>query len=178
VGASHLSEGQKAIDERDHPCVLLYLGNIVGRMLYQLVEYPLLDNREFFLRVKDLLFVFLQFFRNVSLRVNQGLLANPIGGDLVFVRVADFKVVPENLVVRYLQRRYTRARTFALLHLEQIILAGKCDLSQLVKFIVHSDGDGPPMDALYRVVVLEGSIKMFPQILAWLVLVSGLLHFS
>ena len=78
-------------------------------------------------------FILFQLFGDIPLGVGQRLLADPRLGNLVLVRVADFDIITEDIVVAYLQAGNLRQLTLALLYLQQIILTGVGYLAQLVQ---------------------------------------------
>ena len=68
----------------------------------ELVEEACFENQDFLVGTHNLLFIFFQLLRDVSLGVGQCLLAHPLGGDLVFIRVAHLKIIAKHVVVAHL----------------------------------------------------------------------------
>ena len=93
------------------------------------------------LGAEDLLFVLLQFLRDISLGVHERLFADPFGRHFVLICIAHFEVVAEDIVVGYLQALYARCLGLALLDLEQVVLAAVGYLPQLVEFLAYAAGD-------------------------------------
>jgi len=61
-----------------------------------------------FLSLGDQLLSGFHLLGDVALGVDQGLFANPIGGDFVFMRVGDFDIIPKDFVITHLQRTDSR----------------------------------------------------------------------
>ena len=64
--------------------------------------------------VKDALFLLLELGGDVALGVDQGLLADPVRGDAVFVGVADLEVVAKDVVEVELERGDSASDGFGL----------------------------------------------------------------
>ena len=105
---------------------------------HQIVVYFLLQRQNLLLGAQNLLLVFLQFGRDVTLGVHQRLLANPLLGHAVFVGVAYLDVVAENVVETDFERRNARQFALTLLNFNQIIFARISNVAQLVEFGVHT----------------------------------------
>src|SRR5690606_10663563 len=90
---------EKAVDQRNGTCVLLYLRNKISRMVNEIMKDALLNHNEFIFCMKNFLFIHFKFFGDVSLGIDQCLFPYPIRWHLILVGVAYFKVVPEDLVV-------------------------------------------------------------------------------
>ena len=108
-------------------------GDKLAQSLHQLVVELCLEHQYLVFRAEYLLFVFLQFLRDVAFGVDQRLLAYPLLGYFLLVDVAHLDVVAEDVVVTYLQARYARQLAFALLQLEQVVLAAVGYLAQLIE---------------------------------------------
>ena len=89
----------------------------------ELIVNPLLDDTNFLLRAEDFLLVLLQFLSDVTLGVGQGLLADPLRRHLVLMRIGDFEIIAEHIVVAHFQGRNARAFRFAALDVHQVFLA-------------------------------------------------------
>src|SRR5260370_32607490 len=107
-------------------------------MSYKFIENPLLDHDQFFLSMKNFLFITFQLLSDEALGIHQCLFTNPIGWNFVFVGVAYFEVVAKDSVVRNFQRVDPGSLYFTLLNLKQIVFSGEGDLLQFIQFIVNS----------------------------------------
>ena len=105
------------------------------------VGFPL-DHVEPLLRAEDALLEFLELRSDVALGLRQRLLADPVLGHLVLVGVADFEVIPEDVVERNLQRGDARGFGFALADALEFGLAVVPEVAQLIEFLDHPGGDG------------------------------------
>ena len=85
-----------------------------------------------------LFLIFFQFRSNISLGIHKGLFPYPFRRDLVLVGIADFYIIPEDIVVAYLERRYPRPFALPLLDGQQDLLAVGRNVPQFVQFAVHS----------------------------------------
>ena len=117
-----------------------------GRPLYGVqalfgVEYALLE--------------FLELGRDVPLGLCQGLLADPLLRDFVFVRVPDLEVVPKDVVECDLQRRDARGLHFADPDPFKLGFAVVPQVAQFVELLHHTCGDGGPFAQDARGVVRE-----------------------
>lgn len=106
----------------------------------QLGVNPLFDQQHLLLGTENFFFILFQLFGDIPLGVGQRLLADPRLGNLVLVRVADFDIITEDIVVAYFQRN-SRRLALPLLNTVQEILAMQSDAAQIVQFGVHAVGD-------------------------------------
>ena len=113
-------------------------GDIRLHIRHQIVEQPCFQRQDFFFGAKDFLFVFLQFLRDIALRLCQRLLTYPLCRHLVLERVPHFQIVAEHVVIADFQRRNTRLLHLALLYFQQIVLTGIGNLAQFVEFRIHA----------------------------------------
>ena len=58
----------------------------------------LLDGQDTFFGTKDLRLIFLELFGYIAFGINQGLLADPIFGNFIFMGVSNFNIVPKNVI--------------------------------------------------------------------------------
>ena len=134
VGLRYLRETQEAIEVRNDIGVNLNLRNELLHILHKLVEKLRLEDDNLLVGAQDLLLVFLQFGRYVSLSLSQCLLANPVGRNLILKGVAHFKVIAEDVVVAHLQRTDARLLRLTLLNLQEILLSVVPDGAEVVEF--------------------------------------------
>src|SRR5690606_32448215 len=83
------------------------------------------------------------------------LLADPVIGDLVFVRIANLQVITKYLVKGDLQRANTRALDFPFLNLEQEVLTRKSNPRQFIQLIVDPFADKPSLIAGDRHIITQ-----------------------
>ena len=102
VLGGRLSKGHEAVESGRDVGIDLYLWDILLHGRNELVEEACFENENFLVGTHNLLFIFFQLLRDVSLRVGQRLLAHPLGGHLVFIRVAHLKIIAKHVVVSHL----------------------------------------------------------------------------
>ena len=130
----------------------LYLRNIFLHTQNQVVEELGFERQDTVFGAQNLLFIFLQFLRDVALGLCQCLLAHPVGRHLVLVRIAHLQIVAKHIVVTYLQRRDARLLSLAFLYFQQVVLTAIGYLAQLVEFGIHAVSDHPTLlHQLWRV---------------------------
>ena len=72
---------------------------------------------------------------------------------MILVRVAHFEIIAEHIVVANLQRRDACLSGFALLYLQEVVLAAVGDVAQFVEFRIHAVADDTAfVDELWWVV--------------------------
>ncbi len=111
-----------------------------AQILYELRVYARFDSQNTLLGAENLLLVLFELLCDVSFCVFERLLANPVGRHFVLVRVADFDVVSENVVVADFKRRDARELAFALLDFRQHAFAVGGYAAQIVQLQIHSVG--------------------------------------
>ena len=134
--------------------ILLHLGNELLGSNHQVHEKLLFQREYFVLCTQYLFFVFLQLLGDVALSLCQRLLAHPLLRHLVLIGVAHLQVVAEDIVIAYLQRIDARLLGFALLNLQQIVLARIGNTAQLVQLRTHSVADDATLLNLLGRIVL------------------------
>ena len=87
------------------------------------------------------MFVRLEFLGDVPLGVDECLFADPFCGNLLFVGVADFEIVAEDVVVADLEALDAGSFYLALLDLEEVVFSVGLNSAQLVQLGVHTTGD-------------------------------------
>ena len=147
-----LSEGKQAVELGKKRSVLLDGSDIGCQSRDETVEELCLKSKDAFLRTHYLVLVFLEFLGDVTFCLSQGLLANPVGRNLILVRVAYLEVVAKHVVVADFQALDARRLDFSLLHLQQVALALERYLAQLIEFCVHTIHDDPAIRYQQRAV--------------------------
>jgi hypothetical protein len=99
----HLCKRQQTVGTCDHIGIDLDGRNVFYQAFYQRRIELRFDNRNFIFGAQYLFFVFLQFLGDVAFGVHERLLANPIVGDFVLMRVAHFDVISEYIVKPHLE---------------------------------------------------------------------------
>ena len=92
--------------------------------------------------VKDALFLVLELGGDVALGVDEGLLADPVGGDAVFVAVADLEVVAKDVVEVEFERRDSASVGFGLKDAFEDRPGVALEGAVAVEFGVDAGGDG------------------------------------
>ena len=138
---SGAGEAQQHVEACQHGGVELHGGNIGAHVGHKAGVKARLDALDAVLRGEYLLFVLLELGGDVSLGVDEGLLAYPVGRHLVAVGVRHLYVVAEHVVEGYLQRGDACGGAFALLHLEQVFLASARYFAQAVELGVDAGTD-------------------------------------
>ena len=133
----HAAERQQAIQSRHQLRIDLDDGDIFFERLEQVEIKFLLEAADAFLGIQNLLFVFLQLLRDVSLSSYQGLLAYPSFGHLVAVGVTHFDVIAEHAVESHLERWDLVFLSQSLLELDEVVLAAIGDGTQFVELVAH-----------------------------------------
>ena len=138
VADSQIRESAEDIKTCKNAAVPLDGRNICLYSCHQFAIYARLYCIYTLLRSENLLLIFLQFLGYISFRIHEGLLPYPLGRNAVLMCVTDFKVISENVIETYLERRYSCALYLTLLNLKKIVLAVTSDSSEFVKFLIHS----------------------------------------
>ena len=121
---------------------------------HQIVEKLGLKGKYLILCTQYLFLVFLQFLRDVALCLCQRLLAHPLLGHLILIGITNFEVVAEHIVVTDFQRRNTSLFCLSLLNLQQIVLTAIGNITQLVKFSIHTSFDDTTFsNKLWRIIL-------------------------
>ena len=150
----HVGKGQEAVQPGNLVGIGLYGRNELTDALHQLGIELCLQHQYLVLGSQYFFFVFLQFLRDVTLGVSQRLLAYPLLGHLVLVGIAHLDVIAEDVVVANLQAGDAGQVTFALLNLQQVVLARVGNLAQLIEFGTDATlNDTALVDQQRRVVV-------------------------
>ena len=118
VFLSRLGKGEQAVELGQQRGVDLNLRDELLHRQHQFAEELLFHREDFVLRTQDFLFILLQFLRDVAFGLGQRLLAHPISGYVVLIRIAHFQIISEDVVIAYLQRLNTRLPGLALLNLQ------------------------------------------------------------
>ena len=137
---SDTGERLQAVDTRHDGGIPLQSSQGMRNEPDQLGVNPLFDQQHLLLGTENFFFILFQLFGDIPLGVGQRLLADPRLGNLVLVRVADFDIITEDIVVAYFQRN-SRRLALPLLNTVQEILAMQSDAAQIVQFGVHAVGD-------------------------------------
>src|SRR5690606_1278995 len=111
----------------------------------------------------DLLF---ELRRDVSLRIDERLLADVVVRDLILVRVGDLEVVAEDLVEADLEGRDAGSLRLFLLHTDQPVFAGACDTPALVELFVEPIADKASLTHAGRWVIHQGAPDFADEIVA------------
>ena len=134
---SRLGKGEQTVEPGHEVGVDLYLGDKLLYGGHQVGKEPCFQSEDAVFGSENLLLILLQFLGDIAFGLCEGLLAHPVGGHLVLVRVPHFEIIAEHIVVANLQAGDTRLFDFPLLDLEQVVLAAVGYLAQLVELIVH-----------------------------------------
>ena len=135
---SHFCERQQTVQMSGQVGIRLNGGDIRLHIRHQIVEQPCFQRQDFLFGAKDFLFIFLQFLRDIALRLCQRLLAYPLCRHLILKCITHFEIITEHVVITDFQRRNTRLLHLALLYFQQIVLTGIGNLSQFVEFRIHA----------------------------------------
>ena len=114
VLGGHGREREQAVELRQHIRIYLHLRHPFAQRQHQFLIEPILDDLYPLLGGRYLLFVGLELLRDIALRVHQRLLADPLRRHLLFVGVAHLEIIPEYIVIAYLQALNTRSLYLAL----------------------------------------------------------------
>ena len=118
-----IGKGEQAVEPRYLVGIDLYGGDVFVECKDEVVVEAVLQSRYLVFGTENLLFIFLQFLRDVALGIDERLLAYPGLGHLVFMRVAHLDVVTEDVVESNLEAGYLGSFALALLHLQEVVLA-------------------------------------------------------
>ena len=163
VGKSQIGKAGKHIQARQDAAVLLNHGYIRLNFTNKLRIYLSLKGIYPFLRSKDLLLVFLQLFGDIALGIDQSLLPYPFLRHSVLICITHFKIIAEDIVEAYLQRRYSCTLDLPLLHFEKIFLAVTGYLAKLVKLFVHTFRDHVSLAKLGCSLRMHGTSEIFQE---------------
>ena len=144
-----LCKARKHIHLGEDAAVHLDGGNLLLDAADELPVQAGLDGVDAVFGREDFLLVLFQLFGDITLRIHQGLLADPLRRNLVPIGVADLNIVAENVVVGYFERADAGAFRLPLLHLQEVILAACAEGAELVQFCIHAradDGALPHLD--------------------------------
>ena len=131
-------ESAKAVELRNELRVGLNGRNVVGDSRHEFAKQSVLDNQNLLLRTENLLLVVLQFLGDVTLGIDQRLLAHPFCWHLILVGVAHLDVVAKHIVVGDFQAWNACAIAFFLLQSHQVVLARHRDFAQFVELRVNA----------------------------------------
>ena len=106
--------------------------------LHQLCIKLCFQHQYLVLGAEYLFLIFFQFLRNVTLGIDQCLLANPLLRHFILVHVAHFDIVTEHIVIADFQAGNARKLTLPLLYLQKIVLAGIGYPAQLVQLGIYA----------------------------------------
>ena len=109
--------------------VCLDIRNVFLDLADKLRENPLLYCKDLVFGGKDFFLVFLELFRDITLCVYKGLLADPLRRHLVLVGVTHLYIIAENIVVGYFKGTYAGSFGLTLLHLKKVVLAAGAEVS-------------------------------------------------
>ena len=151
---SCLGSTQQAVQKGYDVSILLYLWDKLLGSNDEFVEQALFQRENLIFSTQNLLLIFLQLLCDVSLCLCQCLLAHPFLWHLILIGVAHLQIVSEDVVIAYLQRGNARLLCFALLDLQQVVLATIGDMAQLVEFRAHTIADDTTFCYQLRRVVL------------------------
>ena len=129
-----LGKTQKTIYTRQEVSIYLYLRNKLLHGENKLIKEFCLKSKYLFISTKNLLFVFLQFLGNITLRLGKGLLTNPTFRHFIFISVANLKIITKHVVISHFKRRNTCFFGFFLLNLQQIVFTMATNRTQFIKF--------------------------------------------
>ncbi len=129
-------EGKKDVEPADGGGVTLEGRNRKPQPRDELGVNTGFDLEDTALGGEDLLLVLLELGSNVTLGPFEGLLTNPIGGNLVAVGVANLETVTEDVVINDLEGRNTGTGNLALGHLGQDLLTAGSRTAKVVELEV------------------------------------------
>ena len=138
VGFGYTGKRQKAVQPGNLGSIDLDRRNKFGQCHDQFIIKPCFQNQNFVFCSEDLFFIFFQLLSDIAFCIYQSLLAYPFSRNLVFMRIADFNVIAEYIIICNFQAGNTSLFNFALLNLQQIIFTRIGNSSQFVKFFVDS----------------------------------------
>ena len=149
-----LGSREQAVQPGNEVGVRLYLRNVCLHRLHQFRKQPLFQAQYLVLGTQDLLLVLLQLGCDIALGLCQRLLTNPVLWHLILKGVTHLQIVAKHVIEAYLQRRDARLLYFALLNLQQVVLAAVGNVAQFVQLAVHTLADDATLvDQLWRVVL-------------------------
>ena len=131
-------ETHQAIQLRNDSGILLHLCHIFGHRQHQFGVEAILYCLNLALCGEYLLLVFFEFLGDIALCVHQCLFANPCLWHLVAVGVAHLQVVAKDIVVSDFQTADTCGFHFALLQLQQVVLAVGLYVAQFVQLCIDA----------------------------------------
>ena len=132
---------KQAVEPRHHVGIDLYLGDKLLRSRNQFVEKAFFQRLNFLVGTQYSLLIFLQFLRDVAFGLGQSLLAHPLFGHLILIRVAHFEVVTKHVVVANFKAADACCLGFALLNVDEEIASATRYVAQFVQFSTKSLGN-------------------------------------
>ena len=169
---SHPGERRQAVELRNEIAVVLDSRYVLGDRGHQLGKEAPLDDEDFLLGPEDFLLIFLEFLRDITLGIDQRLLAYPLGRHLVAMGVAHLDIVAEDVVISDFETRNARALALGALHLHQVVLARIGNLPQLVELGVDTGVDDIATPHLHRRVGIDFAVDALADERAWVELVA------
>src|SRR5690606_8083496 len=168
VAVSHrdLRERGMAVQLGQETRVALEDGRLLGHAVAQPPEDLGLEARHALLGIQDLLLILFELRRDVSLRIDERLLADVVVRDLILARVGDLEVVAEDLVEADLEGRDAGSLRLFLLHTDQPVFAGACDTPELVELFVEPIADKASLTHAGRWVIHQGAPDFADEIVA------------
>ena len=130
-----LCEGKQTVYACNDIGIDLYLRHKLSHIRNQFVEETALKGENLLVRTHDFLLIFLQFLRDIALRIGKRLLANPFLWHGVLVSIAHLKVISEDVVISHFKRLDACPRRLFLLNLQQIVAASARNGAQLVQLL-------------------------------------------
>ena len=130
----HTGKSRETVELCQQIGVDLYLRDKLPHVLNQFIKQSRFQLQDALVGSQNLLLILLQFLRDVSLRLSQCLLANPVLWHLVLKRIAHLQIVPEDIVVPHFERGDARLLYLTLLYLHEIALAVVRYAAQVVQF--------------------------------------------
>ena len=130
-----LCEGKQTVYACNDIGIYLYLRHKLSHVSNQFVEETGLKGENLLVRTHYFLLVFLQFLRDIALRIGKGLLAYPFLWHGVLVCIAHLQVISEDVVISHFKRLDACPRRLFLLNLQQIVAASARNGAQFVQLL-------------------------------------------
>ena len=162
----HLCKRQQTVQMGNDIGIDLNLRDKSLHIQNQVIEKTSLQRENLILCTQNLLFILLQFLRDIALGLGQRLLAHPFCRHLILIDIAHLQIIAKHIVVAYLQRGNTCLFGLSLLYLQQIILSTVGNISQFVELFIHPTTNHATFLYQLRWVVLYLALNPFTKTLA------------
>ncbi len=150
------------------PCnyvgILLQCPGKASRPSYYIHEQACFQCNNFLLGTHYFLLVLFQFLGNIAFSRHQGLLPDPFGRNHRLVSISYLQVIAEYIVISDFQALYSRPFSLPLLHINQIVLAPRCNLPQFVQLGIHTGSNDTSLGNQCRCIRHNTLFQPLPQL--------------